>query len=399
MKNHINQGAECCACCACVDSCPVSAIEFQLNSNGDLAPFVNEERCVSCGKCLSVCPYMRQVRILDDKQFYIATNLEKSLYDYSASGGIFSALAKYVLTIGGTVFGAAIVQDGADTISCAHIGISSVSELSRLQGSKYVHSQTAGVYPQVKKILLEGKTVLFSGTSCQVDGLYGYLKKHYENLITVDLVCHGVPETTVLKKYLQFLEKKLNCKILDISFRRKKAPGYESSSDSYILTLKCMNEATGEVYEKYIPKTLSAYFLLFLQRAGYRANCYTCRYASIHKPADITLGDFRPTREEVLRYQLKHNVMWSSILVHTAKGRDILSLLTNVCELHEIGIDTMLSHHMNLKRPSVISKKGKKLLAVYHAKGFTGLQKKIDCEHKLFYIPRAIIKLLRKGLK
>ncbi|MCR5796692.1 MAG: Coenzyme F420 hydrogenase/dehydrogenase, beta subunit C-terminal domain [Eubacterium sp.] len=394
MMKHIENSVHCCACGACKDVCRKKAISLCINSEGYINPVVDESRCIFCGACQSVCPCNAPIKTHDEIKSYIAINKNKDLYDYSSSGGVFSAIAASVISNGGVVFGSAVEYEN-NTVQVRHTCVDNLVDLKRIQGSKYVHSQTEGVFPLVRKLLEESRTVLFSGTSCQIAALQSYLKKNYDSLFTVDLVCHGVPEIIRLKEYISYLEKKYRCRIEDISFRRKLEPGFYANGESFIITLKCRDKISGEVRERYISKKASAYFLLFLQCVGYRQNCYSCRYASVNKPADITLGDFRPNRDETEFFLLSKDKMYSSVLVHTVKGHDLLESISGIKICGELDLEAMLMHHPRLQTPSKATKYGLRLFSLYRVAGFRGLQMYIDAENAVMRLPRKIKKSLK----
>jgi len=378
-SNHIIKYDDCCACGACASQCHADAITLVPDSRGNLFPKVDETACINCGMCKSVCPCNSKISGTDTfLKTFIGYYEDEDTTILSSSGGIFAAIAKHILEEGGAVFGAAAVYEN-NKLLIKHIRIENDSELKKIQGSKYVHSLTQEVFSEVRDLLTSGRTVLFSGTSCQVMALRTFLGKDYKQLYTVDLVCHGVPENLLLDAYISYLEHKWKCRIIDIAFRNKKAPSFATTKDSYVLTLKCENIKTGSTETRYIEKYKSAYYKLFLSRACYRENCYSCPYATLDKPSDITLGDFRPTASEYETMVLSKDKVYSSILVHTKKGEALLSSIPGqTIPLIEISQDKMREHHYNLVRPSVISPEGKRLAKMYQTTGFSGLQFYVD---------------------
>ena len=363
---------ECSACGACVDACPKGAISIKEDKKGYLYPIINQPKCISCGMCSKVCANEKK----DDKKdfvptAYIARTYDKERYDISASGGIFGTLASEFIKSNGIVYGAAIINEG-NTLNCKHIRVEALDKLHTIQGSKYVHSETQGIYACVLKDLTDGKKVLFSGTSCQVAALNCFLGKHYDNLFTVDLVCHGVPPISMFHKYIHYLEKKNKYQINNISFRKKGKPGFDLDKDSYVITLFLNKD--NEPFEKYISSRYSGYYSLFRARAGYRPNCYICRYASIKKQGDITLGDFVPRGNEFDKYKLSDKNMYSTILVNNDHGKNLFNTISNHCFYSEIDIETVMRHHANLSNPSKCGRKGKIMMHIYRGFSFAGLE-------------------------
>ena len=373
MQNHIQSNEGCSGCGACADICAKKAISIVYNQAGVLYPVVDEKKCVGCGACKQICPCCQELHDPEVKHAYIAVGKKKELCERSSSGGIFALAAEAVFSRHGIVYGAVIDRED-DCLVCHHIKAEKMEDLRRLQGSKYVHSRTDGVFSEIKRLLEDGTVVLFSGTSCQVAALRLFLKKDYPNLYTVDLVCHGVPELSDFQSYIRYLERRYNCVISDLSFRSKSSGTGKKALDSYILTLQCVDNKTKKQTVRRIPHELSGYFTLFLKRANYRPNCYVCKYASVQKPGDITLGDFKPTPEEMERFSLDGSLTYSSLFVRTDKGMQLLNMIGEDCEKIEIPLDSILKHHKQMKAPSRKTPAGKRLMAVYRLFGYRALE-------------------------
>ena len=373
MERHIRFDDHCCGCGACADICPKNAVTLTCGRDGYFYPEVDEDACVGCGACVNTCPCFQDVSYPAVTASYIAVSGNRGQYWKSSSGGIFAAMAEAVLKDGGEVYGAAFVS-GDGPLMCRHIRVSDTGELPRIQGSKYVRSSTEGVFSEIKGSHEEGKTVLFSGTSCQTAALRLFLGKEYDRLYTVDLVCHGVPEITALQEYIAYLEKKYGISVSGISFRSKDAVAQGKSKDDFILTVCGEDVRTKEEKTIFIPRTLSAYYALFLGRANYRKNCYSCAYASERKPGDITLGDFKPSGDEIEKYGLDKELVYSSVFVRTEKGKELMRYIDGVCEKTETAMDGMLKHHSNMRAPSRITSRGKRCLKIYDLLGYGGLE-------------------------
>ena len=211
----------CCGCGACANICPNGAITMKPDKWGYSYPVVDSSRCVSCGACKKACSYQNGISLHEPIRAYAAVNKTQQQLEKSASGGAFSAVATYFLKNESVVYGAALDFEGGHPI--AHlVGIDDASQLWRLQGSKYVQSAVEQTYKQAKQNLDAGKKVLFSGTPCQIAGLYGYLKKEYANLWTIDVICHGVPNLKFFDDYLSIEGKKRGGVPTGYSFRDKK---------------------------------------------------------------------------------------------------------------------------------------------------------------------------------
>lgn len=211
----------CCGCAVCYDRCPVNAISMRENAEGYIAPVIDVALCIDCGQCAKVCPQMNGSQGRDyQKQSYVCFDPNTDREGRSSSGGMFALIATYILEKEhGVVYGAAMVYEN-DILQCKHKRIENTKDLHLLQGSKYMQSHTNGIYKQVKDDLKSGRTVLFSGTSCQVAALKRFVGEN-DYLFTVDLVCHGVPSDKLFRDYIHFVELKNHCHITNVSFRNK----------------------------------------------------------------------------------------------------------------------------------------------------------------------------------
>lgn len=203
---NIRNKHDCCGCSACVSRCPKQCINMCEDSKGFLYPQVDKESCIDCGICEKVCPMLNKPEAKEPQHEYAVQNSNEKVRITSSSGGVFSSIATGVLNEGGVVFGAAFDEEW----KVCHIGIDTKEELSLLQGSKYVQSHIGDAFPRVEQLLKRGVKVLFSGTPCQIAGLKRYLRKEYNNLFTVDVICHGVPSPKVWREYLKSLARSEN---------------------------------------------------------------------------------------------------------------------------------------------------------------------------------------------
>lgn len=307
----------CCACTACVSICPKGAITMVPDENGFVYPVVDESKCVRCGLCEQVCAYRNDVPPVSQKKVSVAVSACTDVRE-SASGGLFAAFAQAVIDQGGAVYGCAMIYEKGQ-LWPRHICVTERRDLIRLKGSKYVQSDLTGMYPDVRRRLAEGQTVLFSGTPCQVAGLKGFLRKEYENLFTVDIICHGVPGGKLFRDYISFEEKKRGAKITSFRFRDK-SQGWKLHG--------AMTLDSGETV--YFEPEESSYYQMFLNSYTYRENCYSCPYASDHRPGDVTIGDYwcvELVHPELLREnggQLDHESGTSCLIVNNERGEQLL---------------------------------------------------------------------------
>ena len=307
MTNINTVKNRCFGCGACANACPVGAIKMQTSPEGFLYPVINDKKCIKCGLCASVCPAL-------SKSFAPNTDVLACYAAYSndndamrsSSGGVFGLLATDVLSHGGYVCGAAF----DDEWMVRHIVISSVADLDKLRVSKYLQSDTNNVFAQVRDLLTVGKKVLFSGTPCQVAGLYGFLGRDYENLLTCDIFCHGAPSPAVWKKYITEIAR--GRKITHINFRDKE-PALNNPHNTYNVTITFENR---EVYT--MPFGQNIYMNGFLSNLYLRQSCATCKFAHTPRRSDITLGDFWGFRRVNRHRDVRRGI--SAIIINTARG-------------------------------------------------------------------------------
>lgn len=222
---EIKDKKECSGCAACSQACPSGCIKMVKDKEGFPYPVVKKEKCSGCGFCERVCPIQNcrsETEICKAPETYAAVNKNKKKSKGSSSGGIFPLLSSYVLAKGGIVFGAAMSKSCEKVV---HMGVEETDSLRFLQGSKYVQSDIGNSYVLARKELEKGRFVLFSGTPCQIAGLKNYLKRDYENLLTVEVICHGTPSPLLWRKYLHYMKSKLKASIQSVDFRHKDVRG------------------------------------------------------------------------------------------------------------------------------------------------------------------------------
>lgn len=324
---QLQRKEECCGCSACYSVCPKSCITMSQDSEGFLYPHINKQACIGCGLCNQTCPIINYYsQELNKPETYVAYCKENDVRRSSSSGGIFSLIAEEVLDREGIVFGAAFDKD----MMVHHIGITKKSEIARLRGSKYLQSRVEQTYADTQKALQTKQTVLYSGTGCQIAGLKRYLLKPYDNLITVDVLCHGTPTPKLWKKYLTWREGITGSYTRDVSFRNKDL-GWKNSS------LKI----TFENNEEYKELGYNDYYIqLFLSDICLRPSCHECKFKSVNHPSDITLGDCWGV--ESYMPEMDDNQGTSVILVHTAKGKKLINSVDHRLCKKEADLDRAL---------------------------------------------------------
>lgn len=280
-KNISTIGENCTGCGACELICPKQAINMVPDQEGFIYPSVNET-CIDCGACLKHCHTQLHREHSIIKHALAAVTKDQKIYKKSASGGIFATLAKAFLQNKSDAYicGAAFIEG-----EVRHILTNNIKEIELIQNSKYVQSNTCGLYKKIKNLLKSGKSVLFSGTPCQVNGLYAYLGCHPQNLVTIDIICHGVPSPLLLKKDLERYYN--SARISRIDFRWKNALFAKSA---YFLCLS-QRKYVNVFSKKIVSSNADPYFSLFMNNATFRMSCYSCKYANLNRVGDITIGD------------------------------------------------------------------------------------------------------------
>lgn len=337
MEIKLKDNLHCTGCTACVDICPVNAITMQRNSEGFTYPNINENICIKCGKCMGVCNKASDKEIFAKPiEIYAAVNKDKENLLKSSSGGVFSVIVEYILSQNGMIAGCIFDEN----LIARHIVTDKQDLINKMQGSKYVQSDITHVYCQIASLLKEGRKILFTGTPCQIAGLKAYLGNIPENLITIDLVCHGVPSPGLLEKHIKWRQDKLKGKITGLSFRDKS----RINKGTYYLMKLCCEDKT-----KYIYSWEDPYFQAFLQGQDLRESCYRCPYAKIERAGDITLADYWTAPNLHPSLNCKNGV--SLLLINTSNGQKIIFSVEKKLDLIPSVIDEAVKSQGNLIHP------------------------------------------------
>ena len=302
--------ARCTGCGACASGCPRDAIAMERDKEGFSYPVIEPDTCIRCGHCTAICPILHEREPKPLPAAFAAWNRDDSIRRDSTSGGAFTALADYVLEGGGIVYGAAF--DGRQHLR--HVACFRKEDLWRLRGAKYVQSNLGETFREIRTAL-ESRTVLFSGTPCQVDGLYRYLGRRPENLITCDLVCHGVPSPGVWENMARSIEQRRHKGLQAVRFRNK-VTGWKDSHFTTVYDDGSVDSA---------PLFRTEYGRAFGRALFLRPSCHRCAYTNLNRPGDFTLGDFWGLRPDELPEQQEKGV--NLLLVNTAHGSHIFDQL------------------------------------------------------------------------
>lgn len=337
-KPSMNLCNLCTGCGACVNGCPANAMSMMTDEEGFLHPIINESTCTLCGLCEKICTVLSQRRMLHEPQAaYAAVNKDAGALLAGSSGGIFGVLAHHVLSLGGIVIGCVFDEH----MSACHVIAESAGKMQAMHGSKYVQSDTRLVMRAVRDHLKGGRTVLFTGTPCQVAGLRAFLKKDYDGLITADLICHGVPSPLLFEQHLKWKQKQIKDRIIDFQFRSKDRIG---QGIHYFIKLRTPTRTRHEY------AWADPYFAAFLAAETSRESCYQCPYARIERPGDITLGDY--WQADKLPAGAMKNEGVSLVLVNTDKGSTILKITEPFLRLYYASLHDVRGFQGNLRNPT-----------------------------------------------
>lgn len=314
---EIVEKSDCVGCEACVQRCPKQCIVMKEDAEGFLYPQIDIEKCIDCGLCERVCPVINQGEPRKPLVAYAAKNQDESVRLNSSSGGVFSALAEHVIAQGGVVFGARFDESW----NVVHDYVETVEGLSAFRGAKYVQSRIGQSFLRAETFLKQGRMVLFSGLPCQITGLKKFLRKDYDNLITVELFCHGVPSPMVWKRFLEEEVAIPHIRLKSISFRDK-VSGWKNYSFFY-----SQEDANGVQLHR-MPFAKNLFMRGFLADLYLRPSCYHCPAKQFKSGSDLTIGDYWGVK--LAHPELDDDKGVSAVLVNTDRGVKILQTVQHI---------------------------------------------------------------------
>ena len=378
LKNNINKF--CTGCRACELSCPKNCISMKEDSEGFIYPEIDKTKCVDCGKCLKVCPVVNDINVkdrLDNKEVYGYRLENKEELLLSSSGGAFTSIVESFCDNNYAIFGVKFDEN----LKAVHDYITDKKDIQIFRKSKYVQSDVNDSYKKTKEFLNKEYKVLFTGTPCQIAGLKKYLNKEYENLLAVEIICHGVPSKKVLNKYLEFEEKRYNSKVQHINFREKVKKDNKYNSRN----LKLVFENGKEIIED---NHKNIYLKGFHKGLFYRPSCYSCKFADTKRYADITIADSWGI--ENIHKDIDVHKGHSLVILNTAKGKQYFN--TKQKEIIKLNEQFVIDNNAQYSRPTKVHKNRDKF---FNNIDKTPIDKLVNKCVKVPFVRRVVAKGLR----
>lgn len=357
---------QCCACGACVARCPKAAITLTADKYGNFYPSIDYSKCIGCNLCERVCPYFNFVSLKTLEETYAVKLRDNDTFNRSASGGAAYALEyAFLESFDGFVYGCAYDSD----MIPRHVRNSSVLDLSRIQGSKYVRS-TVDCYVDIVDQAKMGKKILFCGTPCQCEAIKCFARDVVENVYTIELICHGVIDQIYWSDYIKLLEKQKHIKITDFVFRCK------GKHKPFLGRYEGTTDINNSVKKYYTSPSLSYYYNNFLRGYIFRENCYNCPFATRNRMADITVGDY-------WGYQGKIDASSgiSVLIVNSDKGNEVFELAKPLLEIENKTFEDAARTNEQLLKPFDINKKRYELIELWSKNGANYLDKEHKKQH------------------
>ena len=376
---------KCTGCGACVQRCPKRCISWTQREFGFRYPQIDKDACVNCGQCEKVCPIDKALEVSAEQKAYAAVHKDDEVLAKSTSGGAFTAIADAVFAQGGIVYGAAML----DGMQVKHIRTSGKDDFEGLRSSKYLQSDTGTTYQMVEQDLKQGKTVLYSGTPCQIDGLKNFLGKDYENLYTVDIVCHGVGSQAYFDKYMDYARERYG-KIKALRFRSKEYAGWSCGGVVVVVdSSDCLKKIPYRDFDNY-------YYSYFLSGDIYRKSCYSCKYANTNRVGDFTLGDYWGV--EALNLPLQTENGCSLLLVN---NQHAMQLLDEIESLDRVETTVEQAAHCNkqLNAPSKLMDSRQNRIGEYESMSGQQIQKEYLKNHRKTVVKGQLKALMPYKLK
>lgn len=352
---------QCTVCGACVNICPKQCISYKENIYGFLYPYIDSDLCISCGKCISVCHAINDITKNYPQNAYAVWSNDTEDRRTSTSGGAASVFYKQMLKIGGYCYGATY-DNNLNVVIRGYRD----ERIIEFKNSKYVHSDMMESYKEIESLLYNNERVIFIGLPCQVAALKTYIKNDYDNLITVDLICHGTPPNKYLAEHIEMINSKTNKKIDTIRFR----------NDNEFFFMAFLNNK--KVYSKH--KEIDTYLLSFFDALTYHEACYDCKYANPNRVSDITIGDFWGLGSEI-PFNYPYSGAISLVLINTHKGHKFFQNTKSNIFYEQRTVEEAIKGNDQLNKPSTKHNLREEFLRCYDNNGFENAVESIYGEH------------------
>lgn len=306
---------ECTGCMACAAICSHKAINKDTDRLGFIVPIISQNLCTDCGLCKKVCPSNFKPICFPSEKAYASVADNNNILAKSASGGIATLISQEFIKKGGVVYGCS----GIDIQNIHHIRIEKIEDLYKIQDTKYVQSDISGIYQHVKEDLKNGINVLCIGLSCQIAGIRKFLMQDYENLFTIDIICHGGPSQKMINDDLNYIKRKFKIdNIINTKFRYKVIAN-QKLKVKYGLYITTDNKNIA------LEGSKDPFTYGYSNNLIFRDSCYQCQYTNLERVGDLTIGDFWKLGEDS---GLNNQLGVSLVIPHTHKGEQFISLLT-----------------------------------------------------------------------
>lgn len=375
---------ECCGCRSCEQRCPKDAITMVLDREGFLKPRINAYKCIDCGLCQKVCPLKNQTLYPEAGNARLFYHSDRKWRMSASSSGAFEAVCRvWVHNQEFSIFGCVL-----EGFRAYHLEIQDWDAFSLLKKSKYIQSDTRNTFTTVKQRLVEGRQVIFAGTPCQVMGLQNFLGKSYENLLTVDFVCHGTPSPLALKKYAASLSGKFHRSVNQLHFRNKHFDNRKGWSSLGMLAI--LDDGS----QHHIPDTECEYMMHFLSGAMSCYSCYNCPFANVARCSDVTLGDLWGIENLYPELGPTQTDGVSLLLLNSPKAALLDSALAAEDVRYEpVSIEIVTADNRQLQAPSAQHPYRKFFYRDLHLVGFDGAVKWMTYGNPLIRLKRRVLKL------
>lgn len=381
---------KCTGCGLCAAVCPCGCIAFSENEEGFSVPTIDERKCIHCGLCSKKCIAINHKEGHEPIGVYAMQRYEKDLTRTSASGGAAAVFTEYILQHNGVVYGCILDEN----FFSRHIRVSEESKAEGFKGSKYVQSDFSDVYKTIKIDCENTTPTMVIGTPCQIAALRMFLNKEYDNLLLLDIICHGVPNVKLFHQYLQWLEKRMGGQMKKYSFRDKSRNGWSTTYKAQTSTATYTQTAT-----------VDPYYSAFVYGETYRESCYGCPYANIARQGDITIGDFWGIRKVHPDLQLNITDGISAVLLNTDKGSGFFKMIEGNIKFFSSTLENVMRENSNLYQPAHRPDIRNDFYQCVAEKGFRWAVKRMHCR-KGFYkewmkskIPPHLKRIIKKVLK